>query len=98
MTAVMRAAHLRCRLVLCVVAPIQGGLARESPTSTRAGPFYFWSQPIMVFRTRSKRSVLNDLVAKLEVLPTDAPDRPHLIRMINSLRRELERGPPPAPR
>ena len=48
----------------------------------------------MVFRTRSKQCVLNDLVAKLEALPTDDPDRPHLVRMINSLRRELERGPP----
>lgn len=49
----------------------------------------------MVFRTRSKRRVLDDLVAKLQALPTNDPDRPHLVRMINSLRRELdERGPP----
>jgi hypothetical protein len=48
----------------------------------------------MVFRTRSKRSVLNDLVAKLEALPTNDPDRPHLVRTINRLHRELGHGPP----
>jgi hypothetical protein len=47
----------------------------------------------MVFRTRSKRRVLDDLVAKLEALPANHPDRTHLSRMINSLRQELKYGP-----
>jgi hypothetical protein len=47
------------------------------------------------FRSRSKSSVLNDLVAKLESLPQKHPDRPHLIRLILGLRSELERAAPP---
>jgi hypothetical protein len=49
---------------------------------------------MMEFRTRSKQRVLDDLVAKLETLPKNDPDRLRLIRMIISLRRELELGPP----
>jgi hypothetical protein len=42
------------------------------------------------FRTRSKSCVLRDLVAKLERLSHNHPDRPHLIRMVLGLRRELD--------
>jgi hypothetical protein len=49
------------------------------------------------FRTRSKSRVLRDLIAKLESLPPRHPDRPHLIRMILGLRRELERAAPQRP-
>lgn len=40
----------------------------------------------MEFQTRSITSALNALVAKLEILPENHPDRPNLIRMILGLR------------
>ena len=76
------------------IAPAEGGPARDHRQLARAGPFYSSPEPAMVFRTRPKRRVLNDLVAKLEILPANDPDRPQLIRVINSLRRELAYGPP----
>jgi hypothetical protein len=53
----------------------------------------------MEFRTRSISQVLNDLVAKLEAISPQDPDRPRLVRMIIDLRREMERRPSlqPAP-
>lgn len=42
------------------------------------------------FRTRSKSRALNDLVDKLRLLPRNHPDRPHLIRMVLDLGREIE--------
>ena len=44
----------------------------------------------MEFRTRSKTTALNALVAKLETLPDNHPDRPNLVRMILGLRGEFE--------
>ena len=44
------------------------------------------------FRTRSKSHVLNDLVEKLRSLPQNHPDRPHLIRMVLDLSREIGRS------
>jgi len=52
------------------------------------------ASPITEFQTRSKRRVLDDLVAKLETLPANHPDEMRLIRMILGLRHELECGPP----
>jgi hypothetical protein len=46
------------------------------------------------FRTRSKSCVLRHLIAKLDSLPPKHPDRPHLIRMILGLCRELETAVP----
>jgi len=44
----------------------------------------------MEFQTRSKTTALEALVAKLETLPDNHPDRPNLIRMILGLRGEAE--------
>jgi hypothetical protein len=44
----------------------------------------------MEFQTRPKSQVFDDLIAKLEVMPSRHPDRPTIIRMIIDLRREIE--------
>lgn len=59
------------------------------------GPFvYLEPGPMTEFQTRSKRRRLDDLVAKLEALHANDPNQPRLFRMIISLRREIELGPP----
>jgi hypothetical protein len=44
----------------------------------------------MEFRTRPKGKVLDDLVAKLRMLPEKHPDRLYLDRMVHDLRHEIE--------
>jgi hypothetical protein len=45
---------------------------------------------MMELHTRSNSRVLDDLVEKLRTLPRNHPDRPHLIRMIVDLSRDIE--------
>jgi hypothetical protein len=45
----------------------------------------------MEFNTRSKETVLADLMGKLQQLPATHPDRAALARMIAGLRAELAR-------